>query len=428
MGADAPASAAGSVRAVEGGADDEEEGPDLDLPLGSPLHPDDRLWRHPSELASAGLPSAGHPVVPSPATGPPIWPQPDPERRPNRGLLGLWLPVVLAGTVGALLSAGLLTVTDGFNRAADDVAKAAATSSTVALAITGRPAPALADMAERLQPSLVAVAATGSDGRVSRGSAIAIRSDHVVTAARVVAAFHDVRVLVGGVGRKATVVGTDLDTDLAVLSVEDGGLVPLSWGDTTALRPGDQAVAVSTAPAAEPGPTVTAGVVSGIARTLAYAGGELRGLLQVDRPVPPEAAGGALLDPDGSLIGITLPAATTATSFGYAVPAEIASEVARQLLLRGRVVHPWLGVDGTDRVMNGGAEVQRVKPASPAAEAGLQAGDVIIAVDGVVIPSMGRLLLELRRHQPGFTVRLAVQRAGNELALLVTLGERPTQA
>lgn len=428
MGAVAAASRAGSVRNVDEAPDEEDEGADLDLPLGSPLHPDDRLWRHPSELATAGLPSAAQTSVPAPDGGSRAAP-PGGSQRHGRGVLGLWLPVVLAGTVGALLSAGLLTVTGELDRQGIGPGGAAATSSTVALTVAKRPAPAsLADMAERLQPSLLAVSGIGADGRISRGSAVAIRPDHVVTAARLVVSSKDLKVLVQGVGRRANLLGADPDTDLAVLSVDGGGLVPASWGSTADLRPGDLALTVSSAPAAEPGPTVTAGVVSGIARTLAYSGTELRGLLQVDRPIPPEGGGGALLDPDGALVGITLPTAVAGSPFGYAVPAETASEVARQLLTRGRVVHPWLGVEGADRVMNGGAEVQRVKPVSPAAEAGVQVGDIITRLDGVAIPSMGTLLLELRRRQPGHTVRLVVLRDGRELDLLVTLAERPTPA
>lgn len=428
MGADAATSPAGSVRRVERGSDDDDEGADLDLPVGSPLHPDDRLWRHPSELASAGLPSAASSLFPNADPAPSAAPIDQPgRRRQGRGFLGLWLPVILAGTVGALLSAGLMTATGGFSRAG--LEEATATSSTVALAVTSRPAsPGLADLAERLQPSLLAVSGVGADGRISRGSAIAIRPDHVVTAARLVVAFRDVRVLVQGVGRKATLVGADPDTDLALLAVDGGGLVPATWGDAADLRPGDQAVAVSSAPSAEPGPTVTVGVVSGIARTLAYSGTELRGLLQIDRPVPPEGAGGALLDPDGALVGITLPTGPAMIPFGYAVPAEMANHVARQLLAQGRVIHPWLGVDGTDKAMNGGAEIHKVKQLSPAAEAGLEVGDVIVGLDGAAIPSMGMLLLELRLHEPGDMIRLVILRDGRELQFLLMLAERPIPA
>jgi S1-C subfamily serine protease len=422
MGADASAGPAGSVPAVDRTGDDDDD-VDADLPLGSPLPPDDRLWRHPSELASAGLPSSLVPQRSAPS------PEPAADRRPRPrrggGVFGLWLPVVLAGTVGALLTAGLLTVTGGFTGSTVQ-SDTAAPSSTVALAISSQPAPpGLADMAERLQTSLFAVSGVASDGRVSRGSAVAIRSDHVLTAARLVVGSPQLEVLVRGVGRKALLVGADPDTDLAVLSVDGGGLVPASWGAAADLRPGDPAIAVSSSPAAETGPTVTAGIVSGIARTLAFAGTELRGLLQVDRPVPPEGAGGALLDPAGAVVGITLPTAISSVPFGYAVPAEVARDVARQLMAKGRVVHPWLGVEGIDKGMSGGAVVQRVKPASPAARAGLLDGDVVTEIDGVPTPTMGVLLLELRLHQPGETVRLLVLRAGRPVNLLVTLTDRP---
>jgi S1-C subfamily serine protease len=393
---------------VDGASDDD----DVDLPLGGPLPPDDRLWRHPSELASAGYPTAIHA---GPGGG-------DPGRRRRVGPQR-WMPVLLAGTVGALLTTGLLAVTGGFSRGTADLQSVDVTSST-ALPISSRVAPAgVAEVAERLGPSLLSLAGTGADGRVSRGSAIAIRPGHVLTAARLVLDSPEVEVVVHGVGRRAMLVGADADTDLAVLAVEGGGLVPASWGAAAVLRPGDPAIAVSSAPT-EPGPTVTAGIVSGVARTLAHAGTELRGLLQVDRPVPVEGAGGALLDPAGALVGITLPAPAASAPFGYAVPAEVAKEVVRQLLDRGRVAHAWLGVEGGDRGMNGGAIVERVKPNSPAAAAGLLDDDVVTEIDGVPTPTMGMLLVALRLHQPGETVRLLVLRGNHPVEVRVTLAER----
>ena len=414
------------------GGDDDDA--DVDAPLGSPLHPDDRLWRHPSELMSAGMPSAlqrpdqpvavqrNHPDRPaSPSTA-------SPTGRASAGLRSRdrWLPVVLAGTVSALLTAGLLGVAGAFDgRPLAEPPRRPATSSTVALAVRSQAAPpGVADIAERMRPSLLALGGVGADGRLSRGSAVAIRNGHVLTAARLVVGSRELEVLVQGVARRATLVGADADSDLAVLAVDGAGLQPASWGQTADLRPGDPAVAVSSPPAAEPGPTVTAGIVSGINRSLAYAGTELRGLLQVDRPVPSEGAGGALLDAAGTLVGITLPAAASAP-FGYAVPAEVAVDVARQLLTRGRVAHPWLGVEGGDRGMSGGAVVQRVKPASPAAAAGLAEGDVVTEINGKATPSMGMLLLGLRLHRPGETVRLVLLRAGRHIEVLVRLSERP---
>lgn len=414
------------------GGDDEDA--EVDNPRGTPLHPDDRLWRHPSELASSGLPSALQPADLPPDAGHRSHLAAGRGRAPAGGARASarardrLAPVALAGAVGALLTAGLLAVTGAFDGGGDLLSgppPGAATSSTVALAVRSQAAaPGVAELADRLRPSLLAVSGTGTDGRPSRGSAVAIRPGHVLTAARLVLGAGPLEVLVHGVGRRATLVGSDGDTDLAVLAVDGGGLTPASWGEAADLRPGDPAVAVSSPPAAEPGPTVTAGIVSGVNRTLTNAGTELRGLLQVDRPVPAEGAGGALLDQAGALVGITLPAAATTAAFGYAVPAEVARDVARQLLTRGRVAYPWLGVEGGDRGMNGGAVVQRVKPGSPAAASGLADGDVITEINGRATPSMGMLLLGLRLHQPGETVRLLVFRAGRPMEVLVTLAER----
>jgi len=424
MGADTRTGRAGSVPSVDGTSDDDE----VDLPPVGPLHPDDRLWRHPSELVSAGFPSAVQTPPPKGRGRSDTTPGENVPggHRSRRGILDRWGPVLLAGTVGALLTTGLLALTGGFGRGPDEPASLAMTSSTKAVSISSQTQLlGVAELAERMRPSLVAVFGVAADGRVSRGSAVAIRSGHVLTAARLVVDSLELQVLVGGIGRRASVVGSDPDTDLAVLAVEGGGLVPVSWAAGSDLRPGDPAIAVSCPPAAEPGPTVTAGIVSGVARTLAHAGTELRGLLQVDRPVPAEGAGGALLDPSGDLVGITLPAAAANAPFGYAVPAEAAQDVARQLLERGRVAHPWLGVEGGDRGMNGGAVVERVKPGSPAASAGLLEDDLVTAINDAPTPSMGMLLVVLRHYQPGDTVRLLVRRANRAVAVSVTLQERP---
>lgn len=404
------------------GDDDDAE---LDVPLGGPVHLDDRLWRHPSEIRSTGAPDAFHLDGGSKAAegagslGPG-------ERSWPRISLDRWLPLVLAAGVSALLTAGVLRVTgslDGSLLASGS--PAAPTSSSVALNVrSDTDALHVAELAERLRPSLLALAGIAADGRPSRGSAVAIRTGHVLTAARLVVGSREIQVLVQGAGRRATLVGSDPDTDLAVLAVDGGGLVPAVWGQAAELQPGALAVAVCCPPAAEPGPTVTAGVVSGIDRTLTFAGNEMRGLLQLDRPVPAEGAGGALLDPEGALLGITLPAPQGAAPFGYAVPAEKAEEVAGQLITRGRVAYPWLGVEGGDRGMDGGAVVQRVRPASPAAAAGLQEGDVVTSFGGRATPTMGALLLRLRAHRPGETVRLGLLRAGRQLDVPVTLAER----
>ncbi len=408
----------------DGGLDEAEP----DLPLGGPVHPDDRLWRHPSEIRLTGAPDAFH-------QGEGVEAARGPSSFGRRGVgwprahLDRWLPVVLAAGVSALLTAGFLEVTGSVDaRLLASASQAAPTSSSVALTVRRDPAVDVAELARRLQPSLLALAGVAADGRPSRGSAVAIRTGHVLTAARLVVGSREIQVLVQGVGRRATVVGSDPDTDLAVLAVDGGGLVPAAWSRAAELQPGASAVAVSSPPAAEPGPTVTAGIISGVGRTCTLAGGDLRGLLQLDRPVPAEGAGGALLDQEGALIGITLPAPQGAAPFGYAVPAEEAEEVAGQLLARGRVARPWLGVEGGDRGMDGGAVVQRVRPASPAAASGLQEGDVVTSVGDRATPTMGALLLRLRTHRPGETVRLTLLRAGRQLDVLVTLAERAREA
>jgi S1-C subfamily serine protease len=158
-------------------------------------------------------------------------------------------------------------------------------------------------------------------------------------------------------------------------------------------------------------------------------------MIQTDAPISPGSSGGALLDAGGAVIGLTTAVATTegAQGLGFATPIDIARSSADQLIAGGKVVHVWLGIEGTDvdpttskeMAIDGGALVGTVVKGSPAEKGGLQTRDVIVAVDNQPVKTMGGLVVALRTRSPGNTVSLVVRRGKEERHMTVGLVERP---
>src|SRR4029077_5318486 len=147
------------------------------------------------------------------------------------------------------------------------------------------------------------------------------------------------------------------------------------------------------------------------------------------------SSGGALLDANGAVIGLTTAVATTegAQRLGFATPIDVARSSAEQLIAGGKVVHVWLGIEGTDvdpttakdMAIDGGALVGSVGKYSPADKSGLHARDVIVAVDNQSVKTMGALVVALRGRTPGSTVTLQVRRGSEQMKWTITLIERP---
>ena len=236
-------------------------------------------------------------------------------------------------------------------------------------------------------------------------------------------------------------IGTDPDTDIAVIKIDGDGPFPTAvLGTTVGLRVGEQAVAIGCPIELVGGPSVTVGVISALHRSVPRGdGGMLFDLVQTDARVPTGWPGGALLDSSGSVIGITTSVGTTTTGaggFGFAIPIDLARFVADQLIATGRVTGVWLGVKGGDLDaataaaldLTGGAVVSEVMDGSPADRVGLAPLDTIVALDGVAVTSMAQLVVALRPRQPGDVVQLDVVRDHQRMAMVVVLTERPAPA
>lgn len=310
---------------------------------------------------------------------------------------------------------------------------------------------AVAEVAAEVGPSTVQVNVTGvrqtpfgEQQGEGIGSGVIYRQDgYVVTNAHVVEGASEVEIaFADGSTSSGEVVGDDPATDLAVIRTDRRDLPAATFGDSSALVPGQLAVAIGSPSGFQS--TVTSGVVSGVGREIPaeYTGGSqesaLVDLIQTDAPISPGNSGGALADRGGEVIGINvayLPSETGAVSIGFAIPASTAISVADQLIETGEATQPYLGVQLSDlsaetagrfdtQRAESGALIAEVTPGGPASGTDLRAGDVVTAIDGEPVRDSGDLLGALRGRKPGDTVELTVARGEEGLSIEVRLGER----
>ena len=311
----------------------------------------------------------------------------------------------------------------------------------------------VARVASRVGPSVVQVnvkavqqTPLGTERGEGIGSGVIYRSDgYIITNNHVVEEATDVSVaFADGTIEEARVVGADPNTEIAVIRVDRDDLPAATFDTRNTPIVGQVAVAIGSPSGFES--TVTSGVVSGVGREFPpeltgdskAARSALTDLIQTDAAISPGNSGGALSDRDGEIIGINVaylpPAQTGAENLGFAIPSDTAVSVADQLIEKGKVTTPYLGVLTTDLSpedagrfdlpVASGALVERVVAGSAAKKAGVRKGDIITALGAARVAGYGDLLGALRDHKPGDTVTLTIFRNGDEKRLEVTLGER----
>ena len=235
---------------------------------------------------------------------------------------------------------------------------------------------------------------------------------------------------------QAQITGRNVSYDLAVLSVEADGftraLPVLSWGDDEDVRVGDSVIAIG-APLGLAG-TVTQGIVSALNRPVTT--GQDRGAasyidaIQTDASINPGNSGGPLLDGRGRVIGVNSAVATLAVGssgsigLGFAIPASAAQRISGEIIATGASSTPVIGVTLDPFFPGPGALVEEVAPNSAAQSAGVQAGDVITAVDGRPVADARTLIIAIRANAPGDTIELTVRRGANQFTAKVTLQSR----
>jgi len=272
------------------------------------------------------------------------------------------------------------------------------------------------------------------------GSGVVVTADgYILTNNHVVEGSRQVEVeLTDGRTMKATVVGADAPSDLAVLKVEAKSLPTLPLGDSDNVRVGDVALAVGNPLGV--GQTVTMGIVS--AKGRATGGGDsYEDFLQTDAPINQGNSGGALVNTRGELIGINsqiLSPSGGNIGIGFAIPSNMAKNVMDQLVTVGAVHRGMLGVtvQGISSDLAGslglsgvkGALVSAVSDGGPADKAGVRRGDVIVAIDGQAVKDSNSLRNMVSRLKPGSTVALTLFRGGQERQVAARLAEMPRTA
>jgi S1-C subfamily serine protease len=232
----------------------------------------------------------------------------------------------------------------------------------------------------------------------------------------------------------ATLVGTFVPNDLAVIHVSGSNLTPATFGDSSALVVGDVVLAIGNPLGLQS--SVTDGIVSATGRTVAEPNGTaIPNAIQTSAPINPGNSGGALADLAGEVIGIPTLAATdpdiggTAPGIGFAIPSNTAKDIAGQLIEHGKVVsshRAYLGIRAADVQGGQGVLVYSVDPNGPAARAGLPAGVLITSIAGQATPDSSTLATVLAGLQPGQAVPVAtLSRDGSTKTYQVTLGELP---
>jgi len=254
---------------------------------------------------------------------------------------------------------------------------------------------------------------------------------HIITNDHVVAGANSVSVrFANGHTYSATVVGADPSTDVAVIKVNapESVLHPLTLGDSSAVQVGDGVIAIGSPFGLVN--TVTTGVVSALDRTIQSPNGfPINGAIQTDAAINHGNSGGPLLDTDGDVVGITSQIDTGGTTdgnvgIGFAVPSNTVRSIASQLIASGKVEHAFLGVE--IETGSGGAVVGSVQSGTPAARAGLKAGDVIVGAANQTVHSSTDLRNVIDSKKPGEQITITYKRNGSTHTVQVTLTQRPS--
>ena len=266
---------------------------------------------------------------------------------------------------------------------------------------------------------------------------IANAQGYVLTNYHVVQAADEILVaLADGRRVEAKVVGADPETDLAVLHIDAPNLPAITFGRSEDLAIGDVVLAIGNP--FDVGQTVTMGIVSALGRK----GLDLNlyeSFIQTDAAINQGNSGGALVDAQGNLVGINaaiFSGTGMSIGIGFAIPTTIINQVMDQLIKTGKVVRGYFGIEAVEITpeivdtfrlpRDSGVFVKGVSRSEPAGRAGMQAGDVMLAINDQPVRDRSNMLTQIAALTPGSTARVKVLREGQEVELAVTVGERPT--
>jgi 2-alkenal reductase len=312
----------------------------------------------------------------------------------------------------------------------------------------------ITDAVQKVGPAVVTIVGTVSgqmtffgstgDQTVSGSGFFISKNGYIITNNHVVEGTKEVSIILSdGTNEKATIVGTDPYSDIAVLKTD--GTVPAvaTLGNSDLLQPGETVIAIGS-PLGDFKNTVTVGVVSATGRSIDTGQGyQVEGLIQTDAAINQGNSGGPLVNLAGEVIGINnmiirgSGTGAVAEGLGFAIPVNTAQAVATQILAKGYFARPFMGISYQAISPNiamtyhlpaqWGVYVTKVAPNSPASAAGLQVGDIITSIGDVQMDESHGYLNVLYTYSPGDKVTLGVLRDGKEISLEITLGESSHQ-
>jgi S1-C subfamily serine protease len=380
------------------------------------------------------LPWPAEPPTVPPPPGPPL-PTPERPKRFRQFLIG----ALVGGLCGALVASGAYFT---FGRDDNTSSIPAPTSKTNQVSRQSSTISRNGDIAgiiSKVEPAVVAVTVNERGGQ-SAGTGFFLSADgYLATNAHVVATAQSAKLqLNDGRTLDARVVGADPSADVAVLKVDAGNLPVVCTDDSNKVQVGDDVVAIGNALALEGGLSVTRGIISGPPRPGSEIGTAIETVLQTDAAINPGNSGGPLVDSNGCVIGINTAVASgtgsqPAQNVGFAIPISSAKPVIDDIKAGRKPA--FLGVGTTDLTpelknqlgvnVNDGAAVTDVTSGSPAADAGLKQGDVIVQIGDTQVKNSGNVATAVRKHQPGEKVTVTYVRGSDRKTADVTLVQRP---
>ena len=274
-------------------------------------------------------------------------------------------------------------------------------------------------------------------GQTGLGSGVIVSADgYLLTNSHVVAGASEIEVqLSDGRQAKARLVGSDPETDVAVLKVELDGLPAIALGDAEQLQVGDAVLAIGNP--FNVGQTVTSGIVSALKRTQLGIN-TFENFIQTDAAINPGNSGGALVDDQGRLVGINTAIFSRSggsLGIGFAIPISTAQQVMQALVRDGQVARGWIGVQTRELTpefaeafkltVREGVLISAVVVNAPAAKAGIKPGDVVTRVGGTLVQSPADLLAAVAALKPQSSAAIAVQRGDKAMQFELTVAQRP---
>jgi S1-C subfamily serine protease len=419
-----------------------------------PTQPDDPDRTQPVEVQRYGPAVQRDPAetswqaAPAWSTRPPEPPQPVQAKRGLSAGPIIAIAIVAGLLSGALSAFGVATLLDNGPNGA--VADNGSTDANTVSDVTIDEQSAVIQAADRVAPAVVTIVRTSGGilgSQTGSGSGFIFDADGFILTNRHVVDGADGLMVVLNDGRQfeGTVYGIDTLTDLAIVTIEASDLPAAPIGTSADLEPGQLAIAIGN-PLGNYQNTITTGVVSGLGRQIRAADAsqtsseQLNNLIQTDAAINPGNSGGPLVNSGGQVIGVNTAVRTDAQGIGFSIPIDVAKPIMQQALDGVELARPWIGVyyvpitpalqEQEDLPVDYGALIttqngSAIFPDSPAEAAGLQDGDIIVAIDGEQIDPGTDLSTLIVEHAPGDTVTLRILRDNSTSEVDVTLGELP---